>query len=320
MRYETINADFRLTRPGTDHPLAIDGRVARGPECTWTCDERGIWQMIRPERRDVFDRFATDYAQVRTAEGRARSPEAVRALPYRDLSGEMPAQWAERAKAFDHLLDAVAGLHPSSMLDVGAGCGWAAARLADKGWAAAAIDVTVDGGDGLAAAVHHDQPLLLVRAEMEALPFASGTIGLALINAALHYAGDVGHALDEAWRVLAPRGILAVMDSPVYVDRSAGERMVREFEQKFAADFAMPVAEHLGQGFVANDDLDAFSQRHDTAFEQLTSNGVVDKVRAWVGARRAGREIAARPLLLAHKSGGDEGRANKSRVQESRAT
>lgn len=180
------------------------------------------------------------------------------------------------------------------MVDIGAGCGWLAADLARRGWRCAAIDVTVDGGDGLATARHHDADLFLARAEMEALPFASSSVGLAVFNASLHYAGNVRAALDEAARIVRPGGRVVVLDSPVFSDPESGAAMVRELAAHLMDTVGQAAAEHEGPGYVTTADITALP------FHRIDqSTGLRRRLHQWRGARRAGRETASRPLLIA---------------------
>ena len=191
------------------------------------------------------------------------------------------------------MCELIAGSTPGSLVDIGAGCGWLSAHFARAGWQAAAVDVTVTGGDGLAAAEHQQEELLLIRAEMEALPFASNSIDLAVFNASLHYAGVVASALAEAQRVVRPGGQLVVLDSPLFDDPTAGRAMVQEFADHAQQTLGLPAAPLEGPGFVTTVDFDGLDyERHD----QVT--GLRAQVHRWRGARRAGREVAARPIVI----------------------
>lgn len=293
-------AGFTITAPGTDQPLRqLDGAF----ETDTGLQHRridGVWDFIDPSRATPVAAFARDYAAVRAAEQRTPlTPDAVRALPYEDLSGELTEMWAQRAASFDRFvgrLPAGAG----TMADLGAGCGWLAARLAAAGWSAAAVDVTVDGGDGLATARWHPEDLFLVRAEMDRLPFGSGSVDLVVYNASLHYAPDVVATLAEAARVTKPGGLIVVMDSPVFADAAAGAAMVAEFAAATAATHGLAPATLFGPGFVTEADLARFRRDHrpKTTVRVDDRHGLAGMARSWIGARRAGREIAKRPLLL----------------------
>jgi len=271
---------FTLTEPGTDTPLAQP------------VHDDGIFDLLRPERRHLFDTFAAQYTAVRAAEERKLTPEEVRALPTLRNDHPLASMWMQRAASYARLTDqlpTVAG----TAVDIGAGSGWLAADLTRRGWRSAATDVTVDGGDGLASAKHHPEEILLVRAEMEALPFASNSVDLAVFNASLHYGGVITNALDEAIRIVRTGGVVAVLDSPIFTDATAGAAMVEEFASHALNNLGVEAATHLGPGYVLEADIAAYN------FTRITgSSGLRNQVRRWRGARRAGRETASRPLLL----------------------
>jgi len=288
-----VLTDFALTVPGTDEALhgQADELFASGH--TFSKLNHGIWDLTRPERRDRLDAFATDYAAVRAAEQRELNPDEVRALPKISADHPLAAMWQERAESHRRFEAAIADLAPGLMVDIGAGSGWLAAHLAAVGWRAAAIDVTVTGGDSLDSARHHDADLLLIRAEMEAMPFASRSVDLAVFNASLHYASSVVDALGEARRILRPGGTLAVLDSPIFTDVGAGLAMVDELAAHIEQTHGIRAAQHEGKGFVLESDLTAFE------FARVgATSGLRLRFNRWRGARRAGREIADRPLLL----------------------
>lgn len=299
-----LKTTFVLTAPGTDHELREVGRDLLGTDdnerkVTFTRLDHGIWDLTRPHRRETLDRFASQYAAVRAAEHRELSPQAIRALPEIDPTHPLADTWDPRAASYRKLMATLGEVTAGSVVDIGAGCGWLAARLADHAWTSAAVDVTVDGGDGLALARHHHADLFLARAEMEALPFASNTVNMAVFNASLHYATDVGAALGEAQRVLRPGGRLVVLDSPVFADPSAGHKSVAEFAEHVRRTHQLPVAQHEGPGFVTETNLAEHEAstggrwvRHEPA------SGLRARFHKWRGARRAGRETAARPLLI----------------------
>jgi len=163
--------------------------------------------------------FVDDYRRVRLAEGFATTdPEYVRQLPFRDVTGRNTAAW--RIRALHYLiirgaLRLIPGI--ARVLDLGAGNGWLARRLAPS-FRVTALDV--DGGDtGLGAL--RDERVVRVVGDLEALPVRSQSFDAVIAAAALHYAVDVPGALSEAARVLRRGGLLIIADSPVYVDAAA---------------------------------------------------------------------------------------------------
>ncbi|MEM7342545.1 MAG: class I SAM-dependent methyltransferase [Actinomycetota bacterium] len=291
---------FTLIMPGTDEPLP----AGASPEAD------GVWRLVRPDRHAAVAEFAARYGAVREAEGLAPiAPDAVRALPFADLTGRHVARWTARAASYERLLAAAdlggapdgghRGPPPGLMVDIGAGSGWLAADLARRGWSAAAVDLCVNDGDGLRAAQAHPEPLTLIQAEMDALPFASASVDLAVFNAALHYAPAVDRALAEAARVLSPGGRLVVLDSPVFATPRAGAAMVADFAAHTARVHGVEAAPLEGPGFVTERDLDAFATSAGIPWRRIDADtGLVATLRAWRGRRRAGREIARMPLLM----------------------
>lgn len=291
-------APFRLTVPGTDVDLIhVDGALTGGGH-EFTQLGHGIWDLTKPSARAALDTFAESYARVRDAEGRTLTPAQVQALPSIEPDHPLASMWAQRKASFEvfhewlHTEPNLSG--DRSVVDIGAGCGWMAAHLASDQWHAAAVDITIDGGDGLAAARHHLEELLLVRAEMGALPFAANSVDLAVFNASLHYAADVAAALGEARRVVRPGGYLAVIDSPIFHDEAAGHQMVTEFAAQVHAAHGFAPPAHLGAGFVTWHDVDQAGLR-----PIAPDNGPRERFHRWRGARRAGREVAQRPQLVA---------------------
>src|SRR5439155_20591203 len=92
-----------------------------------------------------------------------------------------------------------------------------------------------------------------VVASFEANPLSRGVFDVALFDASLHYAEDLARALREAARAVSPGGRIAILDSPFYQRKEAGETMVEEKRRttrerfgEMAADLlAIPSIEYL---------------------------------------------------------------------------
>jgi len=166
--------------------------------------------------------FVTDYRQVRLAEGFASTnPEFAHQLPFRDATGRNAAIWRIRAR---HYLVIRAGLAliPGAhrVLDLGAGNGWLARRLAQR-YRVTALDLDA-GETGLAAL---DEPSVArVCGDLEALPIRDHAYDVVIAAASLHYSMRHERILAEAARVLRRGGVLILADSPVYPDAASRDR------------------------------------------------------------------------------------------------
>lgn len=210
-------------------------------------NQHGIWCFLPPDRSAYYDRFLYEYNLVRLAEGRGDlDPGYYQRLPYVDPSDRYKSDWDLRARSYQTFLRQIivpqeaaasAGL---KILDLGAGNGWLSNRLARRDHQLAAVDLRVGKLDGLGAVVHYNQPILAVQAEFDCLPFEDGLFDLVVYNASLHYSEVYRTTLQEALRVLAGSGWLAVVDTPYYHDPGSGIAMVREREERFAALYGFP--------------------------------------------------------------------------------
>jgi radical SAM superfamily enzyme YgiQ (UPF0313 family)/SAM-dependent methyltransferase len=232
--------DAILACPGCRQPLETEGEHRRRCPIEQRSFEAidGIWRFLLAERETYFAPFLREYGIVRADEGRGTDdPSYYRRLPFEDRSGRHPDMWTIRATSFRALADSVLPRHEKKplkiALDLGAGNGWLAYRLAERGWQAAAVDLSTDRLDGLGAKAFYDRSFAAIQAEFERLPIASGQVDLVIFNASFHYATDYAAVLSEAKRVLAPGGEIVILDTPIYEDGSSGRRMVLEREEAF---------------------------------------------------------------------------------------
>lgn len=212
--------------------------------------------------------FAREYRAVRRAEGwGSADPAYYRALPYHDLTRRYPAIWRIRARSFDVFLARVceplerALGRPLDVLDLGAGSGWLAARLAQRGHRLLAVDLLEDTLDGLGAVRRYAASVSCrpVVAHFDHLPLRAEQSDLVIFNASLHYSTDYVRTLRESLRVLRPGGTLVILDSPMYSDPSSGARMVREREARFEATYGFASNTLPSQHFLTRDHLDRLS-------------------------------------------------------------
>jgi SAM-dependent methyltransferase len=102
-------------------------------------------------------------------------------------------------------------------LEVGAGTGYFSLNLLGAGVIGRSVATDISAGmlQRLAAtAASIGLEVETVRSDAEQLPFPDGSFDLLLGHAVLHHLPDVGRALAEFERVLAPGGTLAIMGEP----------------------------------------------------------------------------------------------------------
>jgi SAM-dependent methyltransferase len=254
--------------------------------------------------------FAREYRTVRRAEGWG-SPDGAyyRALPFHDLSGRFPAIWRIRARSYDvflhRVLEPMEIEQPRSLriLDIGAGCGWLANRLALRGHSVIAFDLLDDDLDGLGAARHYGSSFAAVLAEYDHLPLPSAYMDMAVFNASLHYSTDYAATLRETRRVLRQHGTLVILDSPTYSDPISGARMVQERRRRFLAAFgftsdALPSEHYLTPARLAAlaADLGLVWEVHAPGLDWRS------KLSRTIGGLRARREPARFPVIVGRSS------------------
>ncbi|HXS94208.1 MAG TPA: class I SAM-dependent methyltransferase [Candidatus Limnocylindrales bacterium] len=201
--------------------------------------------MLASARRQFLD----DYIKIRHAEGRGSHDSAYYlALPFRDITGRLQDQWNIRAKSFRYLERRVLPrmekriARPLRIADLGAGNCWLSYRMALRGHQPLAVDILTDSLDGLAAGRHYqaETPFPRINAEFDDLPFAAGSVDLAIYNASIHYSADYRRTLTEIRRCLSPEGCFTIIDSPVYRLHQHGEAMVRERHKNFQKTYGFP--------------------------------------------------------------------------------
>jgi SAM-dependent methyltransferase len=226
-------------------------------------------------------RFRAEYGAHRASEGRAYSPSELQALPFLD-TGSLAKQWAVRARTFTAFVSRIVEPfactvdRPLRLLDLGAGNGWLAWRMAQTGLECVAVDIRDDAVDGLGAAARYadEAPTRFRRvvASFDALPFGAPAFDIVVFNASLHYALDLERVMHEARRCVRRGGRVVILDSPFYGRDADGAAMVREkretagqqFGARAAALTALPFIEYLTRERLdaASKDLGFRWQRH----------------------------------------------------------
>jgi ubiquinone/menaquinone biosynthesis C-methylase UbiE len=264
--------------------------------------EQGIWRALPPGRQQYYDKFLMEYQFVRAAEGRGSpDPAFYLALPYKDLTGRNPRQWAIRSRTFRYLAHKVlpelqqqttASLN---LLDLGAGNGWLSYRLARRRHFPVAVDISVNNRDGLGAAAHYlsELPSLFprIQAELDNLPFADGQFDAAIFDASFHYSENYTRTLKEAIRCLRPGGTVIIADSPSYRSEESGQRMLQERRALFMNQFGFPSDGLKSLEYLTSERLTALAERLNISWQlHQPSYGLRWALRPWVAKIKRTRE------------------------------
>jgi len=241
----------------------------------WKVD--GIWRFLLPESEAHYNRFIADYESIRRAEGRgSNSANYYSALPFKDLNGQHAGDWAIRARSFNTLVKSVLTRlqvpleRALKILDLGAGNGWLSNRLAAQGDRVFAVDLLVNEQDGLGAWKSYEHRFTPLQAEYNHLPIMDGFADAVIFNASFHDSENYAETLKEALRVLSQRGIVVVMDSPVYRRGTSGEKMVEEREAQFQANYGLASDALQSENYLTYTRLDNLGRELNIAWKKIT--------------------------------------------------
>jgi SAM-dependent methyltransferase len=165
----------------------------------------------------------------------------------RDDLLKLPAEASTRA-----LLDwlravLLARVSCCQVLEIGAGCGWAARRLAEDGHRVIASDVRHDERLGLSVPGGGDSARWFgyVLADALALPFRAESFDCVYCFATLRHIADLGRLLSQIGRVLRPDGIFVALQDPYRgvlttqpqgLQGSPSSMLARGWESRWRAD------------------------------------------------------------------------------------
>lgn len=126
--------------------------------------------------------------------------------------------WRSVARSFDIALQELKLTGQETILDLGAGRGWAAKQFARRGCRVVALDVVSDENVGLgrARALMDDANTYFDRliGDGENLPFSPERFDLVFCAAALHHCANLPLLLQNVARVLKPGGRLCAINEP----------------------------------------------------------------------------------------------------------
>jgi SAM-dependent methyltransferase len=265
----------------------------------------GIWSFLPATRAARYATFLEQYEIVRRTEKWGQSDaDFYRALPETSTNDPNREIWQLRRRAFRAFIRQVLtpievrAARPLHAIDLGAGNGWLAYRLALRGHHVAAVDLRVDRLDGLGAHVHYNADFEPVQADFGGLPFADAQFDLAVFNASLHYAEDCESAMQEALRVLRPTGRLVILDSPFYRDDEDGRRMVHERDREFLSRFGFSSSVLGSEHFLTAQRLDELAAAHNVSWRRIRRYaGVQSLIRSLAAVARGRRRPATFPVI-----------------------
>jgi SAM-dependent methyltransferase len=287
-------------------PLEIQAHGLYCPaEGRWFATHRGVHRLLPDERRREILPFLELYQRERRDEGW----RAERGLPEVAASNPWATVWRARGRRFREalaLVSAALGRGPWQVLEVGAGCCWASARLVEMGHRVAAVDVNLDAEDGLLGAdlLIEAGRLPRAEAEMDALPLEPGRFDLVLAVGSLHYLSHPTRALVELRRVTQRNGLLLVLDSPVYRRRGDGEAQVARRMKQQGRRYGIAVPRESQPGYLVLEELLSLFKGAGWTVEV---HGWPTPPREWagdaLGLLRNARRAPRFPILLARRDG-----------------
>ena len=172
-------------------------------------DARELW--------DVSRRAVEDAPWVEEDAERAQAVLAARRQRSEEFFSTSASRWDEvRAELFGSGVDGTALLgllDPSwTVADLGAGTGALAATVAPFVGRVVAIDRSPEMLAAARGRLDATENIEVREGELEDLPLESTTVDLAFLVLVLHYVVDPQRVLEEARRVLKPRGRLVILD------------------------------------------------------------------------------------------------------------
>lgn len=156
--------------------------------------------------------FEVLYLSIRRKEGRVLSDEQVKQLPYLE-----PKEWKLRAKTFGMFRDYLVKKQVKSVLEVGCGNGWFAARLAElPGVHVTAVDVNEEELAQAKRVFGNINPAFHY-ADIFTQDFPV-RFDIIVLNASIQYFSDLPKLIHRLRALLSDEGEIHVLDSPFYAE------------------------------------------------------------------------------------------------------
>jgi len=289
-----------LCCPECGGPLSeAGGGLSCGRDDAFFATVSGVHRLLGHERQAELAAATAFYCRVRADEGFKHSSD----LPRVPRGHAQARIWKQRARHFGRFLDWLRRDRPKNqaIVDVGAGCCWAAQRLAERGHMVAALDINLDPQDGLTAVGDDRDPgIERIEADMEFLPLSAACADVVLLNGALHYARCPQNVVAEARRILKPSGSLVILDSPLYRRSADGEAMVKKKRKDFLGRYGYAPCRDAAAGYFTVSELTRLLER--SGFEvRLVGwpSRLREMGRDLIETFRHGRRTARFPMVVA---------------------
>ena len=293
-----------LCCPECGGPLSEAGGGLRcGRDDAFFATLQGVHRLLGHERQAELAAATAFYCRVRADEGFTHSSELPR-VPRGHIQARI---WKQRARHFGRFLDWLSRELPKgqSIVDIGAGCCWAAQRLAERGHSVAALDINLDPVDGLTALGEErglGRGVERIEADMEFLPLSANCADVVLVNGALHYARCPQNVVAEARRILKAKGALVILDSPIYRRSVDGEAMVKMKKKSFLSRYGYAPCRDAAAGYFTITELTRLLER--SGFEVRVTgwpSRLREMGRDLIETFRHGRRTARFPMIVAQR-------------------
>jgi ArsR family transcriptional regulator len=256
-----------IAQPGVSRHLRLlkeGGLVEEEREGGWTYyglrrDAASLsrtWKAVRRELR-ALDARADD----------ARLQEILRARTedFTHERGLVPGKsWAAWARALGHLLPAL------RVADLGCGEGYVAMEAARWAGKVVAVDVSPRVLDRAreAASRRGIRNVSWKQGDIEDLPLETGSVDVALLSQALHHAKDPRKAISEAVRVVAPGGLVLLLDL-----KEHREEWVRKLGDRWLGFGEAGLARMLKEAGLRDVRIEVGARRRGDPFQVLVASG-----------------------------------------------
>jgi SAM-dependent methyltransferase len=178
----------------------------------------GVWEL-----GPVDGTFGALYHTVRTLEHRILPDGIVRGLPRAGSRTAHPAEWRIRHRSLQRLLQVLAGERRTlQVLDIGCGNGWMSAALAHAGHTVMGLDVHRAELEQ-AARVFPSRNVTWCMGDPLHAPLPEAGYDVVVFAASLQYFDDMPALAQRVRGLLRPGGVVHVVDTMLYPDRSAAE-------------------------------------------------------------------------------------------------